>query len=465
MDKFDVIVIGSGSGMTVASDALENGMTVALVDKGPPLGGTCLNWGCIPSKMLIYPADVVAMIQEADRIGIKAKIESIDFQNIMHRMRHLVTEENQGMANGVKADSRIQWFKDVGEFVSDYTMQVGDNKIKGDKVFIASGARPLIPPFKGVDGVQYLTNETVLELEEQPKSIVIIGGGYIGCEYAHFFAGVGTEVTMVEMGPKLVPAEEPEISDLLKKEMEKRMAIYMNHQVVELKETNGVKTVVAKDTTSQQLKEFSAEALMIAVGRKPNSDLLKPEKTGVEVDNKGFIKVNEYLETTKKNIWAFGDAIDKQMFRHAANYEAQVVEHNAFDKHKVPVDLFATPHAVFTHPQIASVGLTEAEAKKEFKKILVGYYQYKETAKGSAMGDPEGFVKVIVQHDTGKLLGGHIIGPFAPELIQEIVNAMNYGNGSYAPIVLAMHIHPAATEVVKWAFGNLKHVEEEENEK
>ncbi len=460
MERFDVIVIGSGSGMIVTSSAVENGLRVALVEKGPPLGGTCLNWGCIPSKMLIYPADVVAMIQEAEKIGVKAKIESIDFKKIMHRMRHLVTEETQGMALGVQEDPNIEWFKGLGEFVADYTMKIGDKKIKGDKIFIASGARPFIPPIKGIDGISYLTNETVLELEELPKSIVIIGGGYIGCEYAHFFAGMGSEVTVVELGSKLVPAEEPEVSDLLKTEMEKRMKILTNHQVVEAKQQkDGAKTVAAKDTASGQIKEFSAEALLVAVGRKPNSDLLKPEKTGVEVDKKGFIKVNDYLETTKKNIWAFGDAIDKQMFRHAANYEAQIVLHNAFGEHKVPVHLDATPHAVFTHPQIASVGLTEADAKKEFKKILVGYYYYKETAKGSAMGDPEGFVKVIVHHDTGKILGGHIIGPFAPELIQEIVNAMNYGDGAYAPIIRAMHIHPAATEVVKWSFGNLRHVE------
>lgn len=460
MEEFDVIVIGSGSGMIVASYAVENGLKVALVDKGPPLGGTCLNWGCIPSKMLIYPADVVTVIQEAEKIGVKAKIESIDFPKIMNRMRHLITEESQMIAKGVEDTPNIKWFKDVGEFISDYTMQVGSKKIRGDKIFIASGARPFIPPIKGIDGVRYLTNETLLNLEKLPKSIIIIGGGYIGCEYGHFFASMGSKVTIIEMGPKLVPAEEPEISELLKKEMLKRMAILTSHQVIEVKEKNGIKTVVAKDNNSQQVKEFSAEALLIAVGRKPNSDLLKPEKTGVEIDNKGFIKVNEYLETTKENIWAFGDAINKQMFRHAANYEAQVVLHNAFGEgKKVPINLFATPHAVFTHPPIASVGLTEADAKKEFKKILVGYYHFKDTAKGSAMGNPEGFVKVIIDHDTGRILGGHIIGPFAPELIQEIVNAMNYGKGTYAPIVTAMHIHPAATEVVKWAFGNLRHAE------
>ncbi|MEX2725035.1 MAG: FAD-dependent oxidoreductase, partial [Candidatus Freyarchaeota archaeon] len=191
VEDFDVIVIGSGSGMIVASNAVESGLRVALVEKGPPLGGTCLNWGCIPSKMLIYPADVVAMIREAEKIGIRAKIEKIDFQKIMHRMHHLISEESQEMALGVERDPNIKWFKNIGEFVSDYTMKVGDQKIRGEKIFIVSGARPFIPPIKGIDGVNYLTNETVLELEELPQSIIIIGGGYVGCEYGHFFAGMG----------------------------------------------------------------------------------------------------------------------------------------------------------------------------------------------------------------------------------------------------------------------------------
>ncbi|MGQ9722867.1 MAG: dihydrolipoyl dehydrogenase [Candidatus Jordarchaeum sp.] len=459
MKKFDVVVIGSGSGMIVASNAVESGLKVALVEKASVLGGTCLNWGCIPSKMLIYPADVVAMIQEAEKIGVKARIESIDFKKIMHRMRHLVTEENQGMAKGVEMDPNITWFRGVGEFVKDYTMKVGDEEIKGDKIFIVSGARPFVPPIKGIDGVEYLDNESVLQLEKLPESIIIVGGGYIGCEYAHFFASMGSEVTIVELGSRLVAAEEPEISDLLKKEMEKRMTVYTKHGVEEVKEKDGFKTVLVKDMDGGNVKELSAEALMMAVGRKPNSDLLKPEKTGVEVDKRGFIKVNEYLETSKKNIWAFGDAIGQQMFRHAANYEAQVVWHNAFGGHKVPVDLSATPHAVFTHPQIAGVGLGEDEAKQQYNDVLVGYYYYKDTAKGSAMGDPEGFVKVVVEAESGRLLGGHIIGPFAAILVQELVNAMSYGNRTYAPIVRAMHIHPAITETVKWAFGNLRPVE------
>jgi dihydrolipoamide dehydrogenase len=182
---------------------------------------------------------------------------------------------------------------------------------------------------------------------------------------------------------------------------------------------------------------------------------LKPEKTGVQLDERGYVKVNEYLETSKKNIWAFGDAIGKEMFKHVANYEASVAWHNAVHDHKVKMEYSAAPHAVFTRPQVASVGLKEAEAKQQGTKILVGKAFYRDTAMGGAMGEPEGFVKVIVERETGKILGGHIIGAEASILIQEIVNAMITENKTYAPIVRAMHIHPALSEVVQQAFGNL----------
>jgi dihydrolipoamide dehydrogenase len=194
---------------------------------------------------------------------------------------------------------------------------------------------------------------------------------------------------------------------------------------------------------------------MIATGRVSNADMLKPEKTGVRLDERGFIVVNEFLETSKKNIYAFGDAIGKQMFRHAANREASLVWHNANHEHKVEMDFSATPRAVFTHPQIAAVGLKEQEAKQHYN-ILVGRALYKNTAMGAAMGYPEGFVKVIVEKETGKILGAHIIGPEAAALIQEITNAMAINEGDYGPIAQGMHIHPALNEVVQSAFANLE---------
>jgi dihydrolipoamide dehydrogenase len=455
MEKFDVLVIGAGSGMIVASNAVADGLKTAVVESGP-MGGTCVNRGCIPSKMLIYPADVATIIQESENVNVNATINSINFEKIMNRMHQFVNEDSQHQAASVDATPNLTWFKSVGEFTSDYTMKVGNQLIKADKIFIVSGARPSIPNIKGLENVNYLTSDTILELEKTPKRMVIIGGGYIAAEYSHFFSNMGTQITIAQRSSRLSPDEEPEISDLLKEEMEKRMVIFTNYEAVEIEEKKGIKTVKALNRVDGTWKEFSAEALLVAVGRTPNSDLLKPEKTGVELDERGYVKVNEYLQTGKKNIWAFGDAIGKQMFKHVANYEAEIAWHNAVHDHKVRIDYSAAPHAVFTHPQVASVGLKEAEAKQKGYKILVGKAFYKDTAMGAAMGEPKGFVKVIVERETGKILGGHIIGPFASSLIQEIVNAMASGDKTFLPIIRAMHIHPALSEVVQKAFGNLR---------
>jgi mycothione reductase len=457
MEKFDVLVIGSGSGINVASNAVASGLKTAVVEFGP-MGGTCVNRGCIPSKMLIYPADIVATIRKAKELGVNASISSVDFKKIMERMREVVTKDTQKQARAVEATPNITWFKNQGSFVSEYTMKVGNNTINAEKIFIVSGAKPGIPRIKGIENVHYLTSDTVLELETLPKNMIVVGGGYIAAEYGHFFSSIGTKVTIIQRSSKLLPEEEPEISDLLREEMEKGIEIFTNYEAVEAKEKNGIKTVIARNRDNGTFKEFSAEALLIAAGRVPNSDILKPEKTGVQLDERGYVRVNEYLETEKKNIWAFGDAIGKQMFKHVANYEAEIAWHNAVHDHKVKMDYSAAPHAVFTHPQIAAVGLKEKEAKQQGYKLLVGKAFYKDTAMGLAMGEPEGFVKVIVDHEKGKILGAHIIGPFASSLIQEIINVMVSESKNFLPIIRGMHIHPALSEVVQRAFGNLNEV-------
>ena len=454
MREYDIVVIGSGSGAIVAERALTSGLKTAVIDKGP-LGGTCLNVGCIPSKMLIYPADVVTMIQGARKLGIHAEIESIDFPAIMERMGKVVKEGVDEMREGIRHTKNLDFYEDEAHFTGDYTLNVKGEEIKGKKIFIVSGARPLIPPVKGLDTVKYLTNENVLELTQKPEQLLIIGGGYIACEYGHFFAAMGTEVTILQRGSSLVPNEEPEISDLLKGEMETRMNIYTNTEAVEVKKNqNQTYTITGKDINTNEEREFITEKIMVAAGRKSNADILKVENTSVETDRKGYIKVNEYLETTKKNIWAFGDAIGKEMFRHVANTEADIAWHNSNHKDKVQMDYSASPHAVFSHPQIASVGLTEDQARKEHK-ILVGTAPYSTVAKGMAMMEDKGFAKVIVEKGTWKILGYHIIGPSAPILIQEVIDAMAMG-GSAQPIVQGMHIHPALSEVVVRAFSYLR---------
>ena len=453
MKKFDVIVIGSGSGGEIVNAALGHGFSVAWVDKGP-LGGTCLNVGCIPSKMLIYPADRIVEIQESEKLGIKAEIKDIDFGAIMKHMKEPIRESHEHMEHGLQNIDNFHYYKGEGHFIDDYSIEINEEQIQGDKIFIGSGARPFIPSIKGIDQIDFLTNETVLELTEKPNSIIIIGGGYIAVEFAHFFAAMGTKVTILERGNRLIKNSEPEISDLLKNQMDKRMKVVINTEIQEVKKEGKNSTIIIKDKLSGTEMKYTAEKILIATGRKSNADLLKVENTGVETDDRGYIKVNKFLETTKKNIWAFGDATGKYMFKHVANEEAVITWNNSAHENKTSMDYSAVPYAVFTYPQIAAVGLTEKEAGKNHQ-ILVGKANYSDVAKGDAMVELNGFSKVIVDKKSGKILGFHIIGPYAPILIQEVVNAMALG-GQIGLIGQGMHIHPALPELILRTFSNLR---------
>ncbi len=453
MKEYDVMVIGSGSGMLIGSEAVTAGFKVAVVDRSPA-GGTCMNLGCIPSKMLIYPADRIADIEEAKKLGIDAAVRNIDFGSIMDRMRKGRQESRDHVNRGIREVENLDFYEGEGHFVADYTVEVDGERMKAKKVFIASGSRPLIPPIKGLEGVDYLTNESVLELTRRPDSIVIIGGGYVAVEYAHFFAAMGTHVTVLEMLDRLAQSEEPEISALLEREMKKRMSILTNTQAEEIMKSGSGCTVVAREKSTGKETQFAAERVMVAVGRRSNADLLKVENTGVEVDGRGYVRVNEYLETSKRNIFAVGDANGQQMFLHVANREAALAWYNSTNRKKVGMDYSAVPHAVYSHPQIASVGMTEEEAAKQHH-VSVGRARYWDTAKGEAMVEEDGFAKAIVDAHSGRILGFHVVGPHAPMLIQEVVNTMATG-GSVDSIYLGIHIHPALSELVLKTFENLE---------
>jgi dihydrolipoamide dehydrogenase len=454
MKEYDVIVIGSGSGAAIVEQALAHDFSVALIDHGP-LGGTCLNVGCIPTKALIYPADRIMDIREAGKLGIESKIEKIDFPAIMERMRKIVREGHGLSLEEMRRIPRLDVYDQSAQFVSPNVLAIGKERIKGEKIYLSSGVRPVIPPVEGLEEAGYLTNETVLGLEERPESLVIIGGGYIAAEYAHFFEAMGTPVVIIQRGERLVKDEEPEISELLKIGLARRMDIRTSTEPVKVVRSAGVLTVVARERKTGLTSEHRAERILVAAGRTPNSDLLKVAAGGIETDARGYIKVNEFFETSRKNIWAFGDAIGRQMFRHTANREADLVWQNSAHGARLTLDFDKVPHAVFTRPQIASVGLTESAAAIRHS-ITVGRARYTDVARGKAMMEEEGFAKIVLERESWRILGFHIVGPEASVLVQEVVNAMA-SEGTIGPILRGLHIHPALSEVVQ---ATLSHLEE-----
>jgi mycothione reductase len=373
----------------------------------------------------------------------------------MERMREHVRKTHDRIQESLDKATEFDYYSGEAHFTGEYALEVNGQQIRGKTIFIVSGARPFIPALRGLETVPYLTNETALQLTKRPESMIILGGGYIAAEFAHFFEAMGARVAIFQRNMRLVPDEEPEVSEALRKALGRRMEVHTNTEVVDVKNSDHGVTVIARDREGKRL-EHSAQHLLLACGRKSNADLLKVENTGISVDGRGYIVVDEYFETSKKGIWAFGDAIGKKMFRHAANHEAELAWHNAVHGKKSRMNYLTVPHAVFTRPEIASVGLTEEQAVKLMGKqdVLVGRAMYTDVARGEAMMETEGFAKAVVHRKSGKVLGYHIIGPQASVLIQEVVNAMA-GDGNLWSAARGIHIHPALSEVVLKAFAKL----------
>jgi mycothione reductase len=461
MKHYDLIVIGSGSAMNIVDPMISENpkIKIAVIDKDDP-GGICLTRGCIPSKILLYPAELVRMIEEARELGVESEFTKIDFEKIMGRMRSLIGGDIDSIRRGLSSSENIDYYHSTAEFVSPYTMSVGSETITSKMIFLTIGSKTLIPEIKGLGETGYLTSDSLLNLTSLPKSVAIVGGGYIAAEYGHFLSSMGSEVTILGRNPRFLPEEEPEISLVAEKKLGAHIKILKNHAVTEVSKTSSGKRVSALDRTTGKYLTAEAEEIMIASGRGPLSDILHPEKAGIKTTKEGWIEVNEYLETSQPNVWAFGDANGKNLFKHMANYESEIVYYNAVLKKKVKADYHAVPHAVFTYPEIAGVGLKEKQAVEKYgKNVLIGSYRYENTAKGEAMNAKDYFVKIIVDGSNSKILGAHIVGPEASILIQEIINVMYTEDQSVDTISRAIHIHPALSEVVQRAVGSLMSVE------
>lgn len=446
--RFDVLVIGAGSGLVISSYAASIGLKVAVVEEGP-FGGTCLNRGCIPSKMLIHSADVMETIRTSGLFGIKSKITGLDWKKIVSRVSKTVDSEAKEIENGNKSERNVTVFKGRAVFVGEREIEVNGERVSADKVFICAGSRPSVPNIPGLERVPFLTSDEALRLKKQPKRLIIIGGGYIGAELAHFFGSLGTKITIVQRGPLLMGNEDSEIAVAFTEIYKKRFNVLLNASTDSVSKKG--KNIVVSCAVNGKKKGVVGDALLVAAGRVPNSDILNVKATGVQTDGRGFIKVNEFMETSAKRVWAIGDIAGKWMFKHSANLEAHSAVQNAFGK-KVPVDYSAMPHAAFTSPQVASVGATEDELRKKKVKYIKGVHRYIQTGYGAAIADKDGFVKVLVDPMSRRILGCHILGTDASVLIHEVILAMKAGLTA-DDVAKTVHVHPALSEVVQRAFN------------
>jgi dihydrolipoamide dehydrogenase len=463
MDEVDFLVIGSGSGLDVANAAANHGQSVAVVEKGR-LGGTCLNRGCIPSKMLLYHADVLETIERAGEFHIDADVANVEFAEIVREVNEEVHSDSDSIRDGLRSSPRHDLYEGEGRFVDERTVEIasGDDEgaqIRAETVLIAAGTRPAIPDIDGIGGVDYLTSTEALQIETPPDHLVIVGGGYIAAELGHFFGTFGSDVTIIGRRPNLLPEADEEIAEAFTDRYAERFTVHTGHAATAVSEANGTISVEARPyeygpdggVNDEESVTVTGDELLVAAGRRPNTDLLDLDATGVETDDRGFVETDEYLRTTADGVWALGDIVGEYLLKHSANHEARSVVRNLFGEELQPVDYTAMPFAVFASPEVAGVGAREEELREADREYATRTYRYDETARGSAM-KADGFLKAIIDLE-GRILGCHIMGPEASDLIQEVVVAMKAGSGTVQDVRESVHVHPALSEVVQRGFS------------
>lgn len=451
MNHYDMIVIGTGAANIVLEAAQLAGKRCAQIERGK-FGGTCLTRGCIPTKVLVTAADRLYEMKEAGDLGLHADNIRFDWQKISDRVWHKIND-SIALREFYLNEPHTDVYEGTAHFVDNHTIEVHhadgtvSEPITADKIFIATGGKTKIPAMEGVDDIAYYTSERFfgdMYPKEPFKDIIVVGGGAIGCEFAHIFRAFGAKVQLVQHNVRLLPKADADCSEAcLQNLLADGITVYFNKETPAVKKVNGRIVLTMEDRATGALDDIEADDLFICPGIVPATDGLGLENTDISLDNRGWIRTNEFLETSVENVYALGDINGRQQFRHKANYEADILAYNHYksqgpiDKRWVRYDL--VPAVTFTHPEVANVGMTEAEAIQRGHHVRIGVNPYAATAKGYALGfEPESshraFAKLIIDADTNDILGAHAVGPFASTLIQPFLNLMNSGDTTIVPL-------------------------------
>jgi pyruvate/2-oxoglutarate dehydrogenase complex dihydrolipoamide dehydrogenase (E3) component len=454
-ERYDAIVIGTGqAGPALAVRLAGSGRKTAILERAR-VGGTCVNTGCIPTKTLIASARAAHVARRGADFGVVIGGQiGVDMPRVKARKDEVVRQSNQGVTNWLRNTPNMTLVNGHGRFEGQHTVSVNGTLLEAPEIFINTGGRPAIPPLDGIDNVRYLTSTSMMDVDFLPEHFVIVGGSYIGLEFAQMYRRFGSRVTVVEMAPRIIGREDPEVSEAVKAILEAEgIAFRLDAKCISTKRHS--MGVAIGMSCNEEPREIAGSHLLLAVGRNPNTDDLGLDKAGVATNARGFIEVDDELRTSVPGIWALGDANGRGAFTHTSYNDYEIVAANLLDGDRRRVSDRIPVYALFTDPPLARVGMNEADVRAKGRPALVGKMQMTRVGRARERSETQGFMQVLVDAETKKILGAALLGIEADEAIHCIVDVMNAG-APYTAITRSVHIHPTVAELIPTLLESLK---------
>jgi pyruvate/2-oxoglutarate dehydrogenase complex dihydrolipoamide dehydrogenase (E3) component len=453
--SFDAIVIGAGqAGPSLAARLAGAGRKVALIERHR-FGGTCVNTGCMPTKTLVASAYAAHLARRAADYGVMIDAPvRVDMRRVKARKDEVVKRATQGVEQWLKSTPNVSVFEGHARFESASTVRVNDETLKARNIFINAGGRALVPPIAGLAGIDYLTNSTIMDVDFVPAHLIVIGGSYIGLEFAQIYRRFGAEVTVIEKMPNIIAREDADVIDSVAEILRNEGVVIETGAECMQVEKRGNQIAVTLDCAGGK-REVTGSHLLLAVGRAPNTHDLGLDKAGVRIDTRGFIAVDDKLATNVPGIWAIGDCNGRGAFTHTAYNDYEIVAANSLDGGARSVDDRLTAYGLFVDPPLGRVGMTDAEIRKSGRRALTGKRMMTRVGRAVEKGETQGFMKITVDADSNEILGAAILGVGGDEAVHGILDMM-YAKAPYTVLQRAVHIHPTVSELIPTLLGELK---------
>ena len=455
MASYDAIIIGTGqSGPPLAQRLVDAGQKVAIIER-KLFGGTCVNTGCTPTKTLVASAYAAHIVRRAADYGVRVEgAFKVDMKAVKARMDAVVAPSRDGVEQSLKTLEGCTVYKGHGRFVAQRTVAVNASELTADHIFLNVGARAAIPPIPGLDHVPYLTNSSMMDVDFLPAHLVILGGSYVGLEFGQTYRRFGSEVTVIEAGPRLIGREDEDVSQAVAAFLkEEGIDVHTDSKVTGVEKQRNA--IAVKIESAGKNSQIVGTHLLVATGRRPNTDDLGLDKAGVAMDAHGYIQVEDELRTNVAGVWAIGDCNGRGAFTHTSWNDFEIVAANLLDNDARRVSDRITAYALYTDPPLGRIGMTETEVRKSGKPALIATLAMEDVSRARERGETKGFMKILVDRDSKYILGASFLGLAGDEVVHSVLDVM-YAKAPYTVIQRAMHIHPTVSELVPTMLGQLK---------